>query len=519
MSARRARPLLMPARRSTDRHPRRLPVLAIAVLSLGGCTSPLETTDDRVVSARAEEARSRDALNNFAVQAESLAKNFAISLGSVDERRRLASTLRRSRVTREHKILAQDYLAERSLSLRAVAESDGYVSVALERAASTAKNLDSLELYLPIRSQRDNWNGDQPVLVAVHLDENLPSIAYSDNGSRIALSPETSPEQTVVVLASVESDFSAPLSAKQLPVNAGLRDAVGTWDGSGGDESCDPETADRPCDYLDPGLPPIFPPYLTAPIPKSPGIWLQHLSLQDDGEGILIGDPEIEIFIFARMPDGREYLAQLAGHFGSGSHRFRVNDGEWLRPFTNPFQPEEGLIISLAQLGELEAQGAEISMHVWENDKEPGVIKTNDQKWYDFLTSQVSVIPKVFKAKKSLAICVLSWGAATNFCLEGREAAEQVVAKVVSVFVQGDDFLGVAQISQPNPMGYVYSPLSRGSGGHNGFMWLYPQDQWVNPFSASREGGKNENKVSVNSRGRSSLTKARQNVSFAGSPF
>lgn len=221
----------------------------------------------------------------------------AVALALADDRARhlVLGHMRASRHTAEHKLEFSRYLGPKGGGhlLDAMARVTGTSRDSLLRLVSQVR---PLEFYMPIRHQRDRWAGGTDVVVASLLEDEDTPVVFDLKGSPINVEPDAVPPLPTLALVPVETDFWKPLSAGVENVTESNAAAIGTW-------------ASAPT-ATTPGLSPS---YLrmqaeggitsAAVTPTSPsGLYMTYTDLDDDGEGSLKGQPEIEAYVVGPSP-------------------------------------------------------------------------------------------------------------------------------------------------------------------------------------------------------------------------
>src|SRR5512144_2506974 len=218
---------------------------------------------------------------------ERLARLLAGALRSPGFRSYLKSQLDASPFP-EHKIQLQRFLgAPDGRALRDVAEQNGTTEADVEQEARAAI---PLEVYLPVPAQRAAWNGDEDVLVATAILDREAPVAFSPDGQRSVLSPDTPPETPVIAVVPVETDFDTP----------GDR-ATCLECGSGGGGST-----------------------------SSIGLFMTKAHFDGDYEGWLKGNPEYEIHVLGQSGSTDSLTDyQCAGEHAGGPYAFDQNGNDW----------------------------------------------------------------------------------------------------------------------------------------------------------------------------------------------
>jgi hypothetical protein len=163
--------------------------------------------------------------------------------------------MRASRHTIEHKLEFRSYLHGQS----------GGVLLA-KMAKETGKSRDEilglldavrpLEFYMPVREHRENWRGDDNLLVASLLEDHTVPTAFTLSGHPVILDAEKAPATPTLAIVPVETNFSRPLNLRVPNARDQGGQTIGTYcvecvqepidnDGGGGGGGGDP-WANRP---------------------------------------------------------------------------------------------------------------------------------------------------------------------------------------------------------------------------------------------------------------------------------
>jgi hypothetical protein len=250
-----------------------------AVLALTGCT---DRTSPGFPSETALATRDiPDAAR------ERLARRIALALADDGFRARLKQDLDRSPV-REGKLHFQRYLS--SSQARATGDLARVTGESNAAVDLDARRAPALELYLPVPAHRAAWTGDDRVLVATVGDERQPPVAFSPSGQRLVLSPTSPPDQPVLALVPVETDFD---QARRVPHLQG--------EPGGGGGSWSPA-----------------------------GLYMTNSHLVESFESWVKGSPEIEVHLLgqAGSTDSLTSYSCAAGS-ASGYYYFDQNSLDW----------------------------------------------------------------------------------------------------------------------------------------------------------------------------------------------
>lgn len=136
--------------------------------------------------------------------ADRLARVMRAALNDRDVREYVKSALAASAV-KESKLHLATFLSGRGGPLLDAMVARGGVS--LDELRTVLANLRDLEFYMPVRTHREAWTGDQQPVIAVALTGNDVPIAYDHNGHSLLLDHRFAPLDPVLVLAPVEANF------------------------------------------------------------------------------------------------------------------------------------------------------------------------------------------------------------------------------------------------------------------------------------------------------------------------
>src|SRR5512143_1667698 len=220
---------------------------------------------------------------------ERLARLFAGALRSPAFRTYLKAQLDASPFP-EHKIQLQRFLAAPDgRALRDLAEQNGTTEADVQQEARAAI---PLEVYLPVPAHRAAWSGNDNVLVATAILDREPPVAFSPDGRRSILSPDTPPATPVIAVVPVETEFDAS------PDRTTCLDCSGGGAGGG----------------------------TTSFI----GLFMTKAHFDGDYEGWLKGDPEYEIHVLGQSGSTDSLTDyQCAGEHAGGPYAFDQNSNDW----------------------------------------------------------------------------------------------------------------------------------------------------------------------------------------------
>lgn len=260
-----------------------------------GPTAPADVT-----GAPAAAATPRDG-HAFAGRAaeQRLARRMALALADPAFRAYVKGALDRSPIL-EHKLHLQRLLHgpdRRALEALAKAGGEAEASVDADASAATA-----LEFYIPVAAHRAAWRGGDDILVATARDDGEAPVAFDVRGKRRVLSPDAPPDQPVLAVVPVETDFDAREVGLMLP-----GDGAGGGGGGGGGTPTPP--------------PPPAPP---------PGLYMTSSHFVQDFEGWLKGSPEYEIHVLGQSGASDSLTSyQCAGEHAATGYVFDQNNLDW----------------------------------------------------------------------------------------------------------------------------------------------------------------------------------------------
>ena len=352
-----------------------------------------------------------------------IGKAVAISLGERNARYQLKNDLRAAPF-REHKVELSRYLrSERGrglLAARGAGKPPDDVLTLLDQVRP-------LEFYMPVRSQRETWVGDDEVLVAVQLEEEDPIVAFNARGVEIQLDSAAPPSQPVLSIVPVETSFDRPLAANSRNVGDRGGQSIGTLMAGGF----------RASNYIaiedgggsgggGGGYTP-------------PGMYLEFSRILDLHESWNRGDPEIEVHVQGPRdpanPRTGEDLSCSGEHAYDYRKVFDQDGGFW-----------EGRVMLFSD-NEISTFNSKFQdgFHVlfWEDDDTPCVLKLDNQ-------TLIELIKSTSLATGSVALKVIPFGwklAATLFLAT-------LFTNPGEWLLTNDDFVGAAVATENS--GYYY---------------------------------------------------------------
>lgn len=237
-----------------------LGVVTAAIL-IAGCSDSTSSLPPEVVSTtRIAEAEAT---------AFDVGRGLALALSDEAIRSGLREDIARLGVTEERKLELNAYLnrSEGTALSNRIADVMGASTDELRLRVS---KLPPLELYMPVPSHRERWEGGDNLLVAVHLDEDAEPVGFDLRGSRLTLGLEEAPETPTLVLVPVETNFS-----RAEPARVGI--------------------AENDDGFVRFASSSLSAPMLMQAYP--PGIYFNYMRVHDDNEPWTKGNPEIEVHL------------------------------------------------------------------------------------------------------------------------------------------------------------------------------------------------------------------------------
>lgn len=319
-----------------------------------------------------------------------LARALAMALADPKLRQSLKEDMREAPF-REHKLEVRKYVRGN----QGVKTRDAVGRKAGRSGAAVLALIDSIrpvELYMPVRAQRESWNGEEQPIVLSQLGESEEIVAFDVNGREVAISRTVPPSSPVIALIPVETHFEKPVDlAKAKNVNdrggttvgtlvrcggndplcgqmgkptGGLHKVVvcdvectGWYDGGGGGSGGGSDGGGGGADVSYGG----------------PGLYLEFSRLVDTKEPWYRGDPEIEVHIQgptdAGNPQYGDDLSCSGEHAGDYRKVFDQNGNFWNGSV---------LLFSKDELDSYNRKFTEgFSVMFWEDDDSACTIKTD----------------------------------------------------------------------------------------------------------------------------------------------
>ena len=346
---------------------------------------------------------------------ERLAHRIALALRDEKFRAELKRDLDRSPV-REGKIHFQHYLvgshARATIALaQASGETGGAVSVDAARAPA-------LELYLPVPAHRTAWTGDQRVLVATTADERQAPVAFSPQGERLLLDPDTPPDIPVLALVPAETDF---------------------------------EGIGRQANFLGEGGGSSTPPA---------GLYMTNSHLVESFESWMKGAPEVEVHMLGQAGATDSLTTySCAAEPAAGYYYFDQNSLDWSGSV---------LLMSQAQLNSYKQGHPNQNLRVFlvEDDDTPCKIKVDPSRFANLVKSVEAAYPLLTGGRDTTS--------GTLKIFKKANAIQRIIKALASVIKTNDELIGNAVES--TVVGQVYPNANwviKGDGNNtNGWVRL-----------------------------------------------
>lgn len=367
---------------------RPLHCLAVLLLGVAACHGDDATTPPTSTAATAAPLAAAMPAN----PRERLAMRLAVALADPTVR---ASLKRR---------LDASHAPEGKLQFQALARADQGVllaSLAKDGANSVADLVADLaaarplELYLPVESHREGWNGDASLLVAtIALDGDVP-VAYDLDGNRRLLDPERPPAIPVLALVPQETDFTG--GRPQLAASCyDVCDPVGGGSGS------------------------------TTSV--SGGLYLTTSHFESSFESWLKGKPEFEYHVYGLVAGSEAEQLACTGEKAVGASYWDQNGLDWRG---------SAMLFSEGDRQRYEAAhpGAPIRIVAYEDDDEACVPRVDGTRVSQLL------------AAVDLAYRSITSGKVEPWLIRGVRAAPSLFnlfSAVRNIITTGDDLIGNA---------------------------------------------------------------------------
>lgn len=413
-------------------HTRLLPSVIVSLIVTGaisGCSdSPTALNSSR--SLRSEADNSPAIVTPERAMLTELTRTLAIALADPKLRQSLKEDMREAPY-REHKLELRKYLrGDRGTRTRdAVARKAGRAGLAL---LSVVDSIRPLELYMPVRAQRESWDGGESPIVLSQLAEDDEIVAFNANGKRVTLSRTIPPSQPVISLIPVETHFDQTIDlTKATNTNDRGGRTIGTL------ENCAPKGAKCGSGSISNGLHKLVACDVdcggggTAPDQSfvGAGLYLQFSRLLDAKEPWFRGDPEIEVHIHGPTDQANpQYGADLSCSGAEALDYRKVFDqnGNFWTGSVMLFSEQEA-----TQYTNKFTEGFNILF--WEDDDTSCTIKTDGNSLLDALHSTATATGAALAVK---LVPAAWWVKAGAFVATLFSSADWLMTN--------DDFLGVA---------------------------------------------------------------------------
>jgi len=409
-----------------DRMSSRLARLGFVALTIVACsdsgepiTAPASASMDRATA---------DAVGSVDAERAALArigKVVAMSLAEKSARQQLKSRMRAAPF-KEHKLELGAYVRSeegRQSLTRAVG------GRASDELLTLLEQVRPLEFYMPVRSHRETWVGDEEVLVAVQLEEEDPVVAFNARGEEIRLDPNIPPGQATLSIVPAETRFDRPMPASSRNVGDLNGSAVGTL------TSFNPQMssliAAEPGDGGGGGG--------GGSTAVAPGLYLEFSRIVDMHEPWTRGDPEIEVHIQGPTDAANPRLGVDLSCSGEHAYDYRKvfnQDGG--------FWDGRVMLFSADEISRYNSQFTD-GFHVffWEDDDSPCVLKLDNNTLIELIKSTAAAVGAV-----SLKVNPTDWRVAAGLFLA------TLFSNPGEWLKTNDDFVGAAVYTTITP--YLY---------------------------------------------------------------
>ncbi len=301
---------------------------------------------------------------------------------------------------------------EQKLQFQALARADQAVLLAaLARSASSVQEVvgdlaaaRALEVYLPVASHREAWDGGADILVATIERDGEAPVAFDVRGNRHRLDPDTPPGVPVIALVPQETDFT----------NGRPHLAVTCWDYCGGGDGGGGGGG---------GSGGVAPPPSSAG-----GLYLTSSHFEESHESWIKGKPEYEYHVYGVDANGEAEQLACTGEHAGGPFVFDQNDGDW---------SGSAMLLSEADRAAYEQRrpGKPVRIVGFEDDDEACVARIDGSR----LTTLLAAVDASYRS--------LTSGKVEPLLFRGIKAAPSVfnlLRAVRNAITTGDDFIGNA---------------------------------------------------------------------------
>ncbi|MGH7663783.1 MAG: Ig-like domain-containing protein [Gemmatimonadaceae bacterium] len=287
-----------------------------------------------------------------------LTRAVAMAMDNEGLRNQVRNDMRRSLVTREHKLEFRSYVKGRSggILMAQMAKATGWSRDSL---GSLIEAVRPLEFYMPVREQRDSWTGAGDLWVASLLkDADVPA-AFDLEGRAVELAAWEKPAIPTLSIVPVETDFSRQLdTANWRPSGEGNDRVIGTMliadpgdDGGGNSPTSSTDDA----------------------------LYLTYADVRDLHEPWLRGDPELETHVHGPTSEENPRWGMDLACAGEGAYdprRYYNQDGRY---FSRRIGSGAPLLFDRREIQTYHARfpGAGYHLLMWEDDNASCEIKTD----------------------------------------------------------------------------------------------------------------------------------------------
>jgi hypothetical protein len=398
-------------------------------VALAACADPVSPTVAPSSSPDVVASASSAPASDERVALSKVAQLVAMAMDNEPARQRLKRDLRAAPF-REHKLELAPYL--RSGDGRALLEEMAAANRSDEATVlATLSSVRSLELYMPVASQRESWTGKADVLVVSQLEEASPIVAFDEAGREVTLDRKTPPHQPTLSIVPVETRFDQPMDLKQ---SRNARDqngqAIGTLEPFQITQSsliaCDATCGGGGSGSGGSSIP--------------PGLYLEFSRFLDVKEPWFRGAPEIEAHIQGPyMGSAPTYADDLScsGAHPYDSRKYFDQNGDFWSGRVLLFGEDEVLAFT-------QKFGDGFHVLFWEDDNQPCTLKLDTNTLTQALQSTA-------QAFGTVAIKVLPQA---NWLLVAAAFLGTLFSNAGAWLTTNDDFLGAAV--EQTAAGYYY---------------------------------------------------------------
>lgn len=417
------------------------------------------------------------------------ARRLAMRLADRQARGRLVGSLRASTADDEHKLLLAQ--AEEGVTYGAARALARGVKARAPHARDFEDLTGEMEVYMPVRAQRESYDGTEPLLVAWQVDEEEAPIAYNAQGERIVLSAEVAPEAPVLVLVPREG------ALKQVKLDAKCKnakrkaEAIGTW-------ACQQAITNTPSELTGNSLPsneaserpnlnvqstsdchpdaiiceedPEQPPP-TYYVPPPAGFYLTDAYLSDLHENWPRGDPEITYLITTVPTFGNSNDTQVSclSEAPLPNNTFYLNQDANTQQFPIVWFNIQHTYTNKSQITDMQAiassrgmETADVKVAVWEDDL-GSKCSLDEDNVFAKIQQSISTITSIVGTVKGFNKCVDLTQQAPGSVGDARKKFQSItslcgllkipgqIQTLLAVFGGDDDYIGIsAEVADPD---------------------------------------------------------------------